>query len=90
MAEGISRFAQTSETERNVKRRKLNSDITLRTNKGSAKVFKDYLNERGENEKFKEFDDVKLDEWLGHFTWIYEEPTGHIIRPIPWRVLDTA
>jgi hypothetical protein len=67
MATGQGRFAQTTEEERELKRIKLNSDKTLKANKGAAKVFKEYLAEKGESANFETFDDVKLDEHLGHF-----------------------
>lgn len=67
MSTGQGRFAQTTEEERELKRIKLNSEKTLKANKGAAKVFKDYLLEKGETADFETFDDVKLDEILGHF-----------------------
>ena len=61
------RFAQTTAEERQTKRIQLNSESTLKANKGAAKVFKDYLLERGQQADFEKFDVLKLDEWLGQF-----------------------
>jgi hypothetical protein len=46
MGTGQGRFAQTTAEERELKRIQLNSDKTLKANKGAAKVFKDYLSEK--------------------------------------------
>ncbi|KAK3088596.1 hypothetical protein FSP39_021124 [Pinctada imbricata] len=67
MAIGGSRFAQTTEEDRDLKRIKLNSDKTLMANKTVAKVFKEYLSEIGETVEYEQFHDLKLDECLGHF-----------------------
>lgn len=61
------RFVQTTDEERKNKRIKLNSENTLQSNKGAAKVFKEYLQQKGESVDFEAFDNVKLDECLGHF-----------------------
>jgi hypothetical protein len=45
----------------------VNLKATQRANKASAKIFKDYLIEKGESEDFEHFDIVKLDKLLGQF-----------------------
>lgn len=60
-------FVLSTAEEKQGKRLKLNSSKTLQENKGAAKVFKEYLKVKGENENFQDFDNVKLDEMLGHF-----------------------
>lgn len=62
-----SRFVLSTAEEKQEKRLKLNSSKTVQVNKGAAKVFKEYLKVKGENENFQDFDNVKLDEMLGHF-----------------------
>ncbi|XP_061190714.1 uncharacterized protein LOC133198711 isoform X2 [Saccostrea echinata] len=67
-----SRFAETSEEERGEKiasimSSKFNNKKTLKANKGAARIFKDYLTEKGQSEHFEEFDCAKLDEMLGRF-----------------------
>lgn len=57
----------TTGEEKQKKRLKLNSSNTLQVNKGSAKVCKKHLKVKGENENFQDFDNVKLEEMLGHF-----------------------
>ena len=61
------RFAESTEEEISEKRRKLNAGTTLKSNKSAAKILKDYLVQKGQDENFENLDDVSLDEVLGHF-----------------------
>jgi hypothetical protein len=61
------RFAETTEEEIQTKRLKLNADNTLKANKKSANILRDYLKEKHQDSLFENYDTVRLNETLAHF-----------------------
>ncbi|XP_048771872.2 uncharacterized protein LOC125677743 [Ostrea edulis] len=70
------RFGQTTATQIDEKRLKVNSEKTRRCNAKAAKILRDYLKEQGQNEEFEAYDTVGLSEVLGHFYCDARKPDG--------------
>jgi hypothetical protein len=70
------RFGQTTDPQIDQKRLKVNSENTLRCNAKAAKILRDYLKEKSQNEEFETFDAVGLSEVLGHFYCDARKPDG--------------
>ena len=57
MATNVSRrFAETTEEEIQTKRLKLNADNTLKANKKSANILREYLKEKNQDSLFENYD----------------------------------
>ncbi|KAK3086405.1 hypothetical protein FSP39_017969 [Pinctada imbricata] len=68
MADGRgNRFASTTEAEQQEKRLGLNAQKTLKANRGAAKLFKEYLSEKGSDPDFENFAESVIDQKLSQF-----------------------
>ena len=73
MATNVSRrFAETTEEEIQTKRLKLNADNTLKSNKKSANILREYIKEKNQDSLFENYVTVRLNETLAHFTRTWE------------------
>jgi hypothetical protein len=62
----IKRFASLAADEIEKKKMLINAKETMKSNQKAARTLKAYLKEAHQEEKFEEFDVVKLNEVLGH------------------------
>lgn len=72
----IRRFAETTEEEIQTKRLKLNADNTLKANKKSANILREYLKEKNQDSLFENYDTVRLNETLARFYMDLRKPDG--------------
>ena len=70
------RLAETTEEEIQTKRLKLNADNTLKANKKSANILREYLKEKNQDSLFENYDNVRLNETLAHFYMDLRKPDG--------------
>ena len=77
MATNVSRrFAETTEEEIQTKRLKLNADNTLKSNKKSANILREYIKEKNQDSLFENYVTVRLNETLAHFYTDLRKPDG--------------
>jgi hypothetical protein len=77
MATNVSRrFAETTEEEIQTKRLKLNADNTLKSNKKSANILREYTKEKNQDSLFENYVTVRLNETLAHFYTDLRKPDG--------------
>ena len=85
MADGRgNRFASTTEAEQQEKRLGLNAQKTLKANRGAAKLFKEYLSEKGSDPDFENFGESVLDQKLSQFYMDLRKTDGRSTKSTRW------